>query len=52
MKSYTKQENKMYGVEGEDDDQEIIVNRVEQGCMPDAVTLPCCNTTLRRIRCC
>ena len=40
MKSYTKQENKMYGVEGEDDDREIIVNRVEQGYMPDAVTLP------------
>ena len=38
-REYSKQEKEEYGVE-EKDDMEIIVNRVDHGYMPDAVTLP------------
>ena len=38
-RDYSKQEKEEYGVEEEEDDREIIVNRVEHGYMPVAVTL-------------
>ena len=39
-RSYTSQEKEAFGVEEEEDDMEIIVNRVQHGYMPDAVTIP------------
>ena len=39
-RSYSKPEKEEYGVENEEDDCEIIFNRVEHGYMPDDVTLP------------
>ena len=37
--TYSRQEKEALGVEEEEDDMEIIVNRVQHGYMPDAVTI-------------
>ena len=39
-RKYSRQEKEAFGVEEEEDDKEIIVNRVQHGYMPDAVTIP------------
>ena len=38
--TYSRQEKEALGVEEAEDDMEIIVNRVQHGYMPDAVTIP------------
>ena len=39
-REYSKEGKEEYGGEEKEDDVEIIVNRVDHGYMPDAVTLP------------